>query len=134
MKRIKKFFKDMFGNVLGIPYKKTKKTRLKWLLYWVVGLLLAFLIPTLFLYLESWQFTWNIAEIIYPEGGNYVGRHSYYWIGVISIILFVIVGYLNPGNIGQDRNLLGAKIILRMFMVIAASASIIAYIASIIVY
>ena len=134
MKRIKKFFKDMFGNVLGIPYKKTKKTRLKWLLYWVVGLLLAFLIPTLFLYLESWQFTWNIAEIIYPEGGNYVERHCYFLCGVISTALFVAVGYLNPSNIGQDRNLLELKKGLRTFMVIGASGSIICYIASLIMY
>ena len=96
MKRIVKFFKDIFSNDAGKYCPKTKKIRLKWVIYWVIGIILTVLIPTCLVYLEAWEFNWNIVKIVWVEEGKYLYRGGHFLLGIISLIFFLFAGYMTP--------------------------------------
>lgn len=110
--------KNIFTNEIGEKYPKRKKIRLKWLIYWILGLILSILIPTCLVYLEAWEFSWNIGSIIWPEGKNYLYRHIYFLCGIVAIFDFILLGYLTPENINGDEQILGCKKVGRFFLIL----------------
>ena len=109
MKKIIRFLENIFSNDIGEKHPKNKKIRPKWLIYWIIGLVLAVLIPTCLVYLEAGEFSWNIAAIVWPKGDGYLARHVYFICGIVTIFDFLLLGYLTPENMNGDGQILGWK-------------------------
>ena len=121
----------MFSNDAGEYHPKTKKIRLKWVIYWTVGVIICLLIPTCLVYLEAWEFNWNIVKIIWVEGQNYLFRLGHFMFGITSLLFFFELGYMTPENINGKKEYLllkemgifvmGVSVILWLFCFITAN-------------
>jgi hypothetical protein len=133
MKTIKNFFKEMFKDNIGVYHPEANKPTLKWTIYFVVGLILSYVIPTCLVYLEAWQFNWNVFAIIWEKGTNYVYRayFIFFFGGNLGIVL---LGYLNTYHVNGNAKVLAAKIVLRFILYIYFAIGVASYIIANIIY
>ena len=131
--KLTKFLKEIFHDDAGVRHPKPKKVSLKWVLYWIIGLILSVLIPACLVYLESGIFNWNVFAIVWAEDSN-LYRVGYFISGFVAILAFVTVGFLTPENMNGDLNMLGWKIIGRFFMLLGLLTAIAFIILAIILY
>ena len=131
--KLTKFLKEIFRDDAGVRHPKPKKVSLKWVLYWIIGLILSVLIPACLVYLESGIFNWNVFAIVWAENSK-LYRGGYFISGFITILSFVTVGFLTPENMNGDLDLLGWKKIGRFFMFMSLILAITFFILAIILY
>ena len=134
MKRIVKFFKDIFSNDAGKNCPKTKKIRPKWVIYWVICVILIVLIPTCLVYLEAWEFNWNVVKIVWAEGENYLFRGFHFLFGMLSLLCIFFLGYMTPENLNGDKLMLERKVLLRYFLIFLVPSWIISFITALVLY
>ena len=123
----------MFSNDAGKYCPETKKIRLKWVIYWVIGLILTVLIPTCLVYLEAWEFNWNVVRIVWAEDSS-LDRVGHFLFGMMSILCFFFLGYMTPENINGNKEQVAYKIILRFLMGILTLVWITCFILAIVLY
>lgn len=134
LKRLICFFKEIFKDDIGVYCQEAKKPSAKWIIYWVIGSLLAIVIPIGLVYLEAWQFKWNVFALIWVEKANYFFRGAYYISCTCSNIGFLFLGYCNTDHINGDRQLLSLKKELRFWVVLGYSIFIVSFIVANILY
>lgn len=118
LRRVIVFFKEIFENDVGVFRSEAKRPSAKWIVYWVAGIILSLVIPTCLVYLEAWQFKWNVFALIWEEGTNYLYRGGYFLSGICANIGFLFLGYFNTYHINGDRQLLSFKKEMRFLVII----------------
>ena len=80
-----KFFKKLFSGELG----KRKKMSLLEVLIFLLSFLLSVIIPTLLVYLEAWEVTFNLERLIWRSENPY--RIPYFIILCLANVAFVLL-------------------------------------------
>lgn len=119
IKKITTFFKEIYSDDIGTYNPEAKKVTVKDILYWIIGLVLCFIIPAVFIYIEVGEFDWNFFRFIWGEeetagllgGGLY--RGGYFILGLAGNVYLTIAGFLTPYKINGDRRFLEAKKLTR---------------------
>ena len=124
VKRIVRFFKDIYSNSVGDYDPKVKKAKVKVgeVFYWVIGLILCFLIPAALVYIEVGEFDWNVFRFLWSdeamEGlyGDASNRVGYYLFCLGGNLYLLMAGGLTPYRINGRYNLLEIKKFLRLLL------------------
>lgn len=139
IKRIVQYFKNIFSNDIGEYNPKADKADFQSILYWIIGLILCYIIPTVFVYLEVGEFDLNVFRFIWGEESNElyhegIYRLGYWGCGVCTVLAFIAVGFLSPYRVNGKEQLLDFKKTLRCLCAVCFSLFIVCFIVSIIVY
>ncbi|MCH5162498.1 MAG: hypothetical protein J1G38_03295 [Clostridiales bacterium] len=123
LNRFKNFFKELFKNDIGEYNPEATKVHFTQVLYWIIGLIICFLIPTCLVYLEVRQFDWNVFNFIWGEkaqayGDEVLYRGGYFVGGLCANISFLVWGFLSTYIINGQKEMLGLKRCARFFFVI----------------
>lgn len=117
MKTVINFFKELFRDDIGIYDPNAKKWGVGWVIYWIVGSILSILIPICLVYLEAWEFQWNVFRLIWvEEGTNYLCRLGYFCLGIPTNFLFLGAGYATTKHINGKKEYLETKKTARTVM------------------
>ena len=133
LKRLIDFFKEIWKDDIGVFRPEAKKPS-KWIVYWVVGIISSIVIPACLVYLEAWQFKWNVFALIWEEGTNYLYRCLYFLSAMCGNIGFVFLGYLNTYHINGDIQLISYKKTMRFWVVFSYGLFIVGFIVANILY
>lgn len=136
---IKNFFKEFFKDDIGKYDPEADKVHFKQVLYWVIGLIVGFLIPTCLVYLEVGQFDWNVfkfmwgeeAKVLYKEGFY---RGAYFIGGLLSNVLFLLCGFFSTYVINGKRIMLEYKKASRFLFFLSSPITVTLYIIANIIY
>jgi hypothetical protein len=125
---IKTFFKELFKDDIGKYDPEAEKVHFKLVLYWIIGLIIAFLIPACLVYLEVGEFDWNVFKYIWGEDsqnyGNELYRGGYFLLGFCANVLFLLWGSLSTYMINGKAELLDMKQTSRFFCVLCLTGAI----------
>jgi len=120
-KKVLQWFKDMFSNDVGQYDPKAEEYGFKLLLGVILGIFLSITVPILFVYLEAWEITIRIVDLIWHE--DFFWRTGYYIAFVAANFgLLAVAGFSTYRINGQyDRLLLkkGVRIVAIIFYLIA---------------
>lgn len=109
-------FRNFFSNDLGEYRYGAEKLNVKEWFYIILGVIGSFIIPVLFVYLEAWDITINLEELIWSAE---LPIRCYYFISCIAgciSSLFVLI--LTPKRINGKTNRLQAKKYCVFFLVL----------------
>lgn len=123
-------FRNFFSNDLGEYRYGAEKLNVKEWFYIILGVIGSFIIPVLFVYLEAWDITINLEELIWSAE---LPIRCYYFISCIAgciSSLFVLI--LTPKRINGKTNRLQAKKILRLFSCVTTLLFLLFYVMSLI--
>jgi|GEM_PF-6780556 len=84
-----RLLKKIFSNEVGQEVKPKWKVAL----FVIIGLILAIVIPTLFVYLEAWEITINLQRLIWETENRF--RFPYFISFILSNLAFIIVAMLS---------------------------------------
>lgn len=138
-KAITHFFKELFKTEVGNFNPEANKIRLQDVLYWIIGLVLSLFIPVCLVYLETWEFAWNVfvlllgknTETLYANG---LYRLGYFICGICGNVLFLITGFCTTFKINGNEKGLMVKVAARLFCVICLALFLIFFIIANIIY
>ena len=136
---IAEFFKEIFKNDKGVYNEEARKVTVKSVIYWVIGLILSLVIPACLVYLEVWQFDWNVFKFIWGEPaqdllGKGLYRALYFIMSFVAILSFLLAGFLSAYRINGKQELLEDKKILRFIFVLGLTIAVYCFVAANIIY
>jgi hypothetical protein len=133
---IKTFFKELFKDDIGKYDPEAEKVHFKQVLYWIIGLIIAFLIPACLVYLEVGEFDWNVFKFIWGEDaqnyGNVLYRGEYFMGGFCANVFFLAWGFLSTYRINGKKEMLELKITSRFFCLLGFTIAIVSFILAIV--
>lgn len=140
IKKIVKFFKDIYSDDIGVYNPKAEKLTVGTILYWVIGIALSFIIPAIFIYIEVGEFDWNFFRFLWGEeetagllgGGLY--RGGYYILGLSGNGFLLLAGFASPYWINGRKEILEIKKLSRFLFPVCYIGAIACFIIANIVY
>ena len=121
VKRIIRFFKDIYSDDVGSYNPKAEKITVSSVLYWVIGLALCFVIPAALIYIKVGEFDWNVFRFLWGEeetAGLYGGglfRGGSFVLTFSGNGFLLISGYITPYRINGHPERLQIKEFTRCF-------------------
>lgn len=129
---IKNFFKELFKDDIGKYNPEAEKVHFKQVLYWVIGLIISYLIPTCLVYWELGQFDWNVFKFIWGEDaqiyGNVLFRGGYILGGLSANVFFLLWGFYSTYIINGSKDALYIKQSSRFFFFLCFTIAIVCFI------
>lgn len=140
IKKIVKFFKEIYSNDIGTYDPKAEKIKVRDVLYLVIGFVVSLIISSIFVYIEVGEFDWNVFRFLWGEeetanlagGGLYRGGH--FVLGLSGNMFLVIAGFITTYKINGHIELLEMKRLARFAFPICYAGAITSFIIACIIY